>query len=97
MGQKVNPILFRMTNNEAFNHLSSWSCANKVEYKNFVVEDAKIRNYFNSIKQSSFISSISIERKNYIAFYYYLLLLIQWKKLTFLVWILVLKQLNLNL
>ena len=66
MGQKVNPILFRMTNNEAFNHLSSWSCANKIEYKNFVVEDAKIRNYFNSIKQSSFISSISIERKNYI-------------------------------
>ncbi len=68
MGQKVNPILFRVTNNKFMAHASSWSCNTKKEYTKYVVEDAIIRRYFMSIKQANFIASISIERKNSIPY-----------------------------
>lgn len=64
MGQKVNPILFRMSNVDSFSHSSSWYFKKKSEYSNAVVEDALIRGYFRKIKQATFVASVGIERKN---------------------------------
>ncbi len=64
MGQKVNPILFRMSNVNTFFNSSCWYPNKKSDYSDGVVEDAKIRNYFHTIKQSTFVASVNIERKN---------------------------------
>ena len=68
MGQKVNPLLFRMTNVDNFENSSFWYFKNKEDYSSAVVEDALIRNYFKKIKQSVLIASVAIERKNNIIY-----------------------------
>lgn len=62
MGQKINPIGFRLINNE--NYLSNWY-SDKFNYSNLIKEDDIIRNNINNIfKDILIIDKIEIRRKN---------------------------------
>jgi small subunit ribosomal protein S3 len=62
MGQKVNPIGFRLeTTKDTHKWLSSWY-ANKANYATFLLEDKKIRDFVQKKIGSSGIVSIRIER-----------------------------------
>lgn len=58
MGQKVNPIGFRLGINKDWN--SKWFAGK--EYSNFVFEDHKIRKFLKNKLQQAGISKIEIER-----------------------------------
>ncbi len=58
MGQKVNPIGFRLGINKDWN--SKWFAGK--EYSNFVFEDYKIRKFLKNKLQQAGISKIEIER-----------------------------------
>ncbi len=59
MGQKVNPILYRIGN--TFSWKSKWF-ANKHNYSNTVVEDFKLRKYLNEKLEGAGLDEILIER-----------------------------------
>lgn len=59
MGQKINPLSFRVGYSK--NWLSEWY-ADKGQYATFVLEDYKIRSYFDEYKKLYSISNIKIER-----------------------------------
>ncbi|HQM16042.1 MAG TPA: 30S ribosomal protein S3 [Candidatus Woesebacteria bacterium] len=59
MGQKVNPILFRMGN--AYSWRSRWF-AGKKDYSNRVLEDFKLRKYLNEKLESAGLDEVVIER-----------------------------------
>jgi len=59
MGQKVNPIGFRLNINKNWNSL--WF-AKKKEYGQYLIEDFKIRKYIKNNLKNSGISKIFIER-----------------------------------
>jgi small subunit ribosomal protein S3 len=59
MGQKINPLSFRVGYFK--NWLSEWY-AEKGQYASFVLEDYKIRSYFDQHKKHYSISNIKIER-----------------------------------
>ena len=60
MGQKINPIGFRLINNK--NYLSNWH-SNKFDYKNFIKEDKIIRtNIINTFENFITISKIELNR-----------------------------------
>lgn len=63
MGQKVNPISFRLCNGNSRMWYSNWFSKNKKDYVDNVVSDLKIQNFFadNSSKYS--VGSVNIERK----------------------------------
>jgi small subunit ribosomal protein S3 len=62
MGQKVNPIIFRINNGNKKTWSSVWFSAKKKDYVKNLVEDLAIQNYFikNSSKYS--VGKVSIER-----------------------------------
>ncbi len=60
MGQKVNPIGYRLGINKDWQ--SKWY-ANKNEFGSFLNKDLKIRKYLNSHLKDAAVSSIIIERK----------------------------------
>ncbi len=64
MGQKVNPIGFRVNNGNRREWASNWFSKNKENYVNNVICDLKIQDYFlkNSSKYSA--GTINIERQN---------------------------------
>lgn len=64
MGQKVNPIGFRINNGNRREWASNWFSKKKSDYVNNVIGDLKIQDYFlkNSSKYSSGV--INIERQN---------------------------------
>lgn len=59
MGQKVNPTSFRMGN--LFSWKSRWF-AKPEEYSNKVLEDRRLREYFNAKLQSAGLVQVDIER-----------------------------------
>jgi len=59
MGQKVNPIGFRVGINKDWD--ATWY-ANKADFANFLMEDHKIRTFIKKKYYSSAISKITIER-----------------------------------
>ncbi|NCU51442.1 MAG: 30S ribosomal protein S3, partial [Candidatus Fonsibacter ubiquis] len=59
MGQKVNPISFRLSINKNWD--SMWF-AKKKEYGQYLIEDFKIREYIHKNLKNSGISKIFIER-----------------------------------
>lgn len=59
MGQKINPLSFRVGYFK--NWLSEWY-ADKKDYASFVLEDHKIRSYFDKHRKAYSISFIKIER-----------------------------------
>jgi small subunit ribosomal protein S3 len=59
MGQKINPLSFRVGYSK--NWLSEWY-AERGQYAHFVLEDHKIRSYFDEYKKQYSISNIKIER-----------------------------------
>lgn len=61
MGQKVNPIGYRIGFNK--NWASRWF-AKKDSYSNYLIEDFKIRKYLNEYLKFAGISKILIERSN---------------------------------
>lgn len=64
MGQKVNPVGFRINNGNRREWASNWFTKKKEDYVNSVIGDLKIQDYFlkNSSKYSS--GTINIERQN---------------------------------
>ena len=60
MGQKVNPIGFRL--GITTDHKTRWF-ADK-QYSAFVGEDVKIRNYLHKTLERAGISSVEIERRS---------------------------------
>lgn len=60
MGQKINPIAYRVGVNKE--HESVWFATNK-DYVNNLIEDQKIRKYLYSRLQRSMVSKIKISRK----------------------------------
>lgn len=59
MGQKVNPIIFRIGNNKSW--LSKWY-ANKGSYATLLEQDIKIRKYLKKELKEALVNRISIER-----------------------------------
>ena len=59
MGQKVNPNGLRLGINKDWD--SKWY-ANKKDFKNFLNNDVKIREYFEKNSKSNGISKVQIER-----------------------------------
>lgn len=65
MAQKINPILFRITNgNRLFTWSSDWFCGKNSEYARLVIEDLKIHAYFKRVSFADHVASIKIERKS---------------------------------
>jgi small subunit ribosomal protein S3 len=60
LGQKINPIAYRVGVNKE--HESVWFATNK-DYVNNLIEDQKIRKYLYSRLQRSMVSKIKISRK----------------------------------
>lgn len=60
MGQKVNPISFRLGINQACR--SDWCIVNKVDYSNSLHEDISIRAYVKKHLSSAGISKVVIQR-----------------------------------
>ena len=63
MGQKVNPISFRVCNGNSRVWFSNWFSGDRKEYISNVADDLKVQNFFakNSSKYS--VGSVNIERK----------------------------------
>ena len=61
MGQKVNPVSYRVGFNRTWE--SRWF-AKKANYAKFVMEDFKIREFINKIMQAAAVSKIVIERSS---------------------------------
>ena len=62
MGQKVNPLAFRLGSYAS--HKSNWFAGKKADYAMQIQEDVKIRQYINKKLASAGISDIVIERKS---------------------------------
>ena len=61
MGQKVNPIGLRIGINKDWE--SKWY-APKKDFKKYLMNDVKIRKFFENLKDASSISKVEIERNN---------------------------------
>ncbi|MEN9781905.1 MAG: Ribosomal protein [Pseudomonadota bacterium] len=61
MGQKVNPIIFRLENGNQRTWSSSWF-SSKSNYVNNVIEDIKIYSYFYKNASKYSLSKINVER-----------------------------------
>ena len=59
MGQKVNPVGFRVGINRGWD--SVWF-AKKKDYGNYLIEDYKIRDYIKNNVSNSGVSKVQIER-----------------------------------
>lgn len=59
MGQKVNPVLYRLGN--TYSWKSKWY-ADKHNYSNKVIEDFKLRQYLNKKLEGAGLDEVSIER-----------------------------------
>ncbi|PIS15410.1 30S ribosomal protein S3 [Candidatus Shapirobacteria bacterium CG09_land_8_20_14_0_10_38_17] len=60
MGQKVNPIIYRLGIHNDWQSL--WAVGDKKQYKNFLLEDVKLRQFLRKRLQVAGIVGISIER-----------------------------------
>ena len=63
MGQKVNPISFRIDNGNKRIWNSNWFSKNKNDYVNNVVDDLKIQDYFKKESSKYSVGSVNIERQ----------------------------------
>jgi len=63
MGQKVNPISFRLCNGNDRTWFSNWFSKNKKEYIDNVSSDLKIQNFFSKNASKYSVGSVNIERK----------------------------------
>ena len=63
MGQKVNPISFRLCNGNSRMWSSNWFCKDKKEYVKSVIDDLKIQNFFNENASKYSVGAVNIERK----------------------------------
>ena len=63
MGQKVNPISFRIDNGNKRTWNSNWYSKNKNDYVNNVVDDLKIQDYFKKESSKYSVGSVNIERQ----------------------------------
>ena len=62
MGQKVNPIGFRVNNGNKRTWASNWYIKNKKDYVKGVVGDLKIQNFFNDNSSKYSVGNVNIER-----------------------------------
>lgn len=60
MGQKVNPIGFRLANSKAWK--SRWFAQNDEEYRKFLIEDIKLRRFLMDKLKPAGIVNVEIER-----------------------------------
>ena len=63
MGQKVNPISFRLCNGNSRVWLSNWFFKNKKDYARNVVDDLRIQNFFKKSASKYSVGVVNIERK----------------------------------
>jgi ribosomal protein S3 len=64
MGQKVNPIIFRVNNGNKRTWNSNWFAEKTVDYVKNVVDDLKIQNFFKKNASKFSVGSVNIERQN---------------------------------
>ena len=62
MGQKVNPIGFRVNNGNKRTWASNWYIKNKKDYVDGVVGDLKIQDFFNENASKYSVGNVNIER-----------------------------------
>ena len=62
MGQKVNPVGFRVNNGNKRTWASSWYIKNRADYVRGVVGDLKIQNFFSENSSKYSVGNVSIER-----------------------------------
>ena len=63
MGQKVNPISFRVNNGNKRTWASNWYAKGREEYVKNVVGDLKIQDFFNEGASKYSVGLVNIERK----------------------------------
>ena len=63
MGQKVNPISFRIDNGNKRVWNSNWFSKNKKDYVSNVVDDLKIQDYFKKEASKYSVGKVDIERQ----------------------------------
>ncbi len=63
MGQKVNPISFRIRNGNSRVWYSNWFAKDKKEYVDNVVSDLKVQNFFMENASKYSVGTVNIERK----------------------------------
>ena len=64
MGQKVNPIIFRIDNGNKRIWNSNWFSKSRNDYVNNVVDDLKVQNFFKKESSKYSIGSVNIERQS---------------------------------
>ena len=63
MGQKVNPISFRLLNGNSRGWSSKWYSKKKNDYVNNVVADLKVQRFFDDNASKYSVGNVCIERK----------------------------------
>ena len=63
MGQKVNPISFRICNGNSRVWFSNWFSKSRKEYVENVVSDLKVQNFFIENASKYSVGNVNIERK----------------------------------
>lgn len=63
MGQKVNPISFRLCNGNSRVWFSNWFAKNRNEYVDNVTSDLKVQNFFSKNASKYSVGCVNIERK----------------------------------
>ena len=64
MGQKVNPISFRLNNGNSRSCFSNWFEKSKKEYVRNVVDDLRIQRFFSDNASKYSVGGVNIEHKN---------------------------------
>ena len=62
MGQKVNPISFRLCNGNRRTWLSNWFAKSKKDYVDNVASDLKVQNFFSKNASKYAVGNVKIER-----------------------------------
>ena len=64
MGQKVNPIIFRVNNGNKRTWNSNWFAEKTADYVKNVIDDLKIQNFFKKNASKFSVGSVNIERQS---------------------------------
>ena len=63
MGQKVNPISFRICNGNSRTWFSNWFAKNKKDYVENVISDLKVQDFFHENASKYSVGVVNIERR----------------------------------